>query len=595
MTRKFSVAILFVAAATPLASQEPALSRAMRDELVRSMQKLQLENLEKPYFISYRVQDRTSLHASGAFGSLLAGGEDRRRLLTIEVRVGSPALDNTNFLTFPFGPSGVSRMFFGTVEIPIEEDYQEIRRQLWLATDGVYKKALDDLSKKRATLQNANRSEVLPDFVKAEPATLTDELPAAVVKLDDAESLVRNLSAVFRKTAGVDSATVRLNVTTTLTHYLDSDGNSLTRRAPLVSFTAQAATQAPDGMPLEDFVACYGHSLADLPPAAELSALLGELGARLQKLRAAALPGTYNGPVLFEGQAAAEVFAQMFATRLLGLRVPVAENPQIASFTGQLENPLIDKIGARVLPSFLSVSDNPTLSEFNKAPLVGGYRVDDEGVRAGETRLVESGILKTLLTTRDPVRGVARSSGNRRGDHALPSNLLVGADNGVSGDELRQKLLALVKQRNREYGIVLRRLGNPLLKVSRGMPSFLFGPPGSEGPKAQPAMATYRVYLDGREELIRNAEIADINLMTFKEIVAASRDRIVYSAPFSAPSPSPFSGMMSFDPFGETDHTIVSFVMPSLLFEELTIKKPAGDFPKPPISPNPLAAMPRLE
>ena len=83
--------------------------------------------------------------------------------------------------------------------------------------------------------------------------------------------------------------------------------------------------------------------------------------------------------------------------------------------------------------------------------------------------------------------------------------------------------------------------------------------------------------------------------MTFKEIVAASRDRIVYSAPFSAPSPSPFSGMMSFDPFGETDHTIVSFVMPSLLFEELTIKKPAGDFPKPPISPNPLAAMPRLE
>jgi len=33
-------------------------------------------------------------------------------------------------------------------------------------------------------------------------------------------------------------------------------------------------------------------------------------------------------------------------------------------------------------------------------------------------------------TARDPVRGVARSSGNRRGDHALPSNLLVGADNG---------------------------------------------------------------------------------------------------------------------------------------------------------------------
>jgi len=40
---------------------------------------LQLEQLEKPYFISYRVQDRTSLDTAATFGGLLNGGLTRVR------------------------------------------------------------------------------------------------------------------------------------------------------------------------------------------------------------------------------------------------------------------------------------------------------------------------------------------------------------------------------------------------------------------------------------------------------------------------------------------------------------------------------------
>ena len=82
----------FLLAAMALPAPAPAaddvVMKAMRDELDRSMKQLQLEQLEKPYFISYHVQDRTSLDTSATFGALLSGGLARARYLTVQVRVG---------------------------------------------------------------------------------------------------------------------------------------------------------------------------------------------------------------------------------------------------------------------------------------------------------------------------------------------------------------------------------------------------------------------------------------------------------------------------------------------------------------------------
>ena len=66
---------------------------------------------------------------------------------------------------------------------------------------------------------------------------------------------------------------------------------------------------------------------------------------------------------------------------------------------------------------------------------VGGYAVDDEGVPASATALVENGILKTLLTSRNPVCDIERSTGNRRGGGPAPSNLVVTARRGMTRDE----------------------------------------------------------------------------------------------------------------------------------------------------------------
>ncbi|MGH9649987.1 MAG: metallopeptidase TldD-related protein, partial [Terriglobales bacterium] len=450
----FFAAFLLLAAGAPLTAADDVILKAMRDELARNMEKLRLSDLDKPYFIAYTVQDGSTVGASATFGSLTAIEDTHVRLLTVEVRVGDYALDNTNFFAIPYGAAGVTRLFGGTLTVPLDDDYKELRRQIWLATDGAYKKALEDLSRKRAAMRNKTQSEQLPDFSKEEPASVTDDAPPVTVTAAEAERLVKELSAAFKKTPEVFTSTVRFRAGNYRTYYLNSEGTSFTQMTPSVSLVALAGTQASDGMPLQDFVAAYGRSRKDLPTQADFAARLQEMGERLQRLRQAPLLERYNGPVLFEGQAAAELFCQLFAPRLLAARRPLADSPQLEAFLASLENPFLDKIGSRVLPETFSVVDNPTLTDYNEAPLAIHYLVDDEGVRARETRLVERGILKTLLTTRSPVTEIARSSGHRRGAGIVPSNLIVTADGGFSDAELRQQFVQMLKQRGKEYGIV---------------------------------------------------------------------------------------------------------------------------------------------
>lgn len=559
-------------------------SRAMQDELQRSMKKLRLEQLDRPYFISYKLVDTNSKQASASFGSLVSSSESHTRYLTVEVRVGDYALDNSNFLSSSFGASGVAtRMFGGTVQVPLDDNYDELRRQIWLATDGAYKKALEDLSGKRAALQNKNRSDNIPDFSKEKPApvSVSDLAPAVEIDLREAERLTRKLSAVFRQTPAVESSRVRLSVTNMLERFINSEGNSFTRRIPLVSLTAVAGTQAADGMPLNDFFAIYGHSTKELPAEAVLTSELRTLGDRLGKLQAAPVDERYGGPVLFEGEAAAEIVAQAFAKHLPGVPRSISDNPQFErAFAGQ-ESSLLDRIEARVFPDFLGLVDDPTATQVDDHPLLGSYTVDEEGTVARKTSVVENGVLKTLLTSRAPVRGVLQSTGNQRSQGVAPSNLFLTSQKASSPEEIKTQFLDLIKRRGKPYGIVIRRLGDPAFQADSSR--IIFGPSQREE-KVEPAILAYRVYPDGREELIRNANLAGISQSSFKDILAVSNTRTVYSAPFTTRNASPFG----FNPFSSSATTVVSYVVPSsLLFEDITVQKPSGEIPKPPASGHP--------
>jgi hypothetical protein len=571
-----------------LRADQDGVMKAMQDELARSMDALRMEDLQKPYFISYRVDQVDRIRAAAEFGSLLSRDENRSRTLDVEMRVGDHALDNSNFLSFPSGPSVVMGRRPGGAPLPLEDDYREIRRQIWLATDAAYKAALEDLSKKKAALQNKTRTDEVPDFSKEEPVRITEAPSAALPDLDRAARLVRELSGLFRKMPDIFVSRVELTARVVHSRYVNSEGTSYLRTTPEVRFIATAATQAADGMLIQDFEDAYGRSLEELPARDVLVKRVKALGDRLAAARDAPLLATYNGPVLFEHRAAAELLAQVMAPNLAVTPKRVSDNPMFESFMANEESPFLDKLGARVLPRFMTVVDDPTLHAHGDQPLLGGYAVDDEGVPGGKTTLVERGILKNLLTSRSPVRGVLRSTGNRRGAGVAPSNLVCTADGGLSAEELEAEMLALIEERDLEYGIVVRGMVNPLLNVPQegGPMTIIMGAGAGERSGTKPLIAAYRIQRDGSEQLLRNVELGDFDVGELKDIVAASAEQTVHTLPIAVKGASPFS-RFAMSRGGGASEPLISVVTPDLLFEDLTLKKPTGEIPYPPVAGHP--------
>jgi predicted Zn-dependent protease len=572
---------------------DDAVMRAMRDELARSMKKLQLETLQKPYFVSYRVVDVDTCSVTASFGALTTStceprGAAKTRNLGVEVRVGDHARDNTNFFAPRLMVAGVARPLEFGVAMPIDDNYDEIRRQLWLATDSAYKNALDLFAKKKAALENRKRTDDAPDFSMEPP--VNDTQTVAPVEWDRKwfENTARTVSAVFRQTPGIADSEVRLYTTHWLTRFVSSEGTSFTRELPVVVMQVNAAAQATDGMTLTDFDIVYAHSLKELGTEAELVNRARSLAARLTKLRQASLIDKYTGPVLFDGQAAAELVFQTLGSAMLGVPRVVVDDLRFEQAYNSNAG-LADRLGSRILPEFLSVTDDGTLREYQGKPLFGGYQVDEEGVKTAPVKLVDHGVLKTLLHTRALLPGTTHSTASHRAGTSAPwpTNLIISSDKSMTGDQLKAELIRLVKQRNKEYGIVVRRVSNPILSavLNRSMLIISTGGSAAGSIPVDPLIEAYKVFPDGHEELARNLTINGMTLAAYKDIVAVSDTPIVYSAP---PRITVFTPMMATGFLAPGMPNVVSAVVPSLLFDEMQLQRPSGDIPNLPFVKHPV-------
>jgi len=449
---------ILLASAVAVQAQDDAVVRAMKDEMQRSLKKLQLEKMEKPYFLSYRIEDSESKTAAATFGSLINSSEGHTRFLSVQVRVGDYNFDNSNYFSFPMMGTGVAtNMFAGSVQMPLDDNYDELRRQLWLATDGAYKKALENLAGKRAALENTQRNANIPDFSKEPSVTTSDEAPPVAFDLPAIEKLARDLSAVFRQAPGVDTSHTSVTARNQFERYLNSEGTFFQRRTPSVHVNVTASTQAVNGMPLRDRVEAFGRTMGDLPSKETLVSSVRAMATQLGDLRKVPLIENFNGPVLFEGQAAGELVARFLATQILASPHVVSDSRQIAQAMRSQQAPdLSNKIGSRVLPDFMTVVDDPTTCKVGQDLLAGCYKVDEEGVTARTTTAVKDGILKTLLSSRAPIRGVLQSTGNLRQHGVAPSNLIFSAEKSLALEELKARLLEIVKARGLDFGVIVR-------------------------------------------------------------------------------------------------------------------------------------------
>jgi predicted Zn-dependent protease len=558
------------------------LMNTMEEELQRNMQNIALSDLARPYNIEYTLQFRRRNGVQAVLGAVEEIDTARMAMLTVKVRVGSSKFDNTNFFDVALGFFGSSddEETFRSRHIPYDVPIGLLKRELWLATDACYKEAVEAYTKKLATLKNKTRSDTTWDYqlMRADSAT---DLRAAVyaTSIDKLIDIAKPVSAVFRDAKSVHGSRVSIEFVPVETMFVNSEGRRYHKIDCFTGVEIIATTQAADGMPLSEMYSAYSIDPKDLPGVDSLKRATNGLIKNLDKVASAPTIEAYSGPVLFEGQAATQIFAQVFARNCVAQRQVASEG----GFRTNDKNMVFqNKIGARVLPEFLSVYAIPSMEESNGTPVAGHYRIDDDGILAQDVKLVDKGYLRTLLSSRVPTKRIKASNGHQRGGGAMLSVVELrneDAERSLTPMQLRERLLKLVKDRDLPYGIIVRKVTDMNI-FSTGIYELSIGEmQGFSGDGTTDLLETVRIFPDGTEEVIRGVQGAGFAPAVFKDIVATGRSKTVmnYLAPTVTPS------FLS----GGSLYEIATIISPDILFEDVEIRPEEGDYPHPPLLAKP--------
>jgi TldD protein len=506
------------ATAAAAAVQSDPLLKAMREELDRSKSQLKMENVPAPYYIEYRLSDVDEYSAEAAFGALRQDQRMHARSLRVVVRVGDYKQDSY------YGP-GTGLVTFA----PSDDDSIALRRELWLATDRAYKAASEALASKKAVLSQYTADQPFDDFARA-PAL---ESVGPFVKLDFTpapwKETLEKVTNLYRTDAKIQSLSAYVRFRAVNDYFVNTEGTSTRQGYTVYSLNLSADTQADDGMELGRSPFYVGSTAAELPSQEKLLAETTKMLQSLKALREAPLvEEDYRGPILFSNDAASDILDGMIGQNILGIRPKPGDS---ARTTGEFSS----NYKGRVLPTFISVVDDPTLKSLDGKSLIGTYQIDEEGVRVASLTVIKDGMLVEYLLGRMPIRDFADSNGHGRaapGQSPSPNigNLILQPRESSSPEELKRKLIEMCKQEGKPYGYYAETLVgyNPRL--------------------------LYRVYVsDGHQELVRGAVFNELDTRTLRSnLVAAGNDPLVSNREGAVPT------------------TVIS---PSILFDELEVKR----------------------
>lgn len=563
------------------AEQKRATAELQRDPILQAMvvELSRMRDLrtmpEIPYFVEIGADDTYLASVSATLGAGFAPVESHVRPLRVQVRVGSPRFDNTGSIFSDY----YSGTRYDPGRLPLDGDLLQLRQALWLAIDQAYKTAVEALGRKTAALRGVTAPDPLPDLGPAPVGVMVRERVKPQMETAKWRELVKRLSAVYRAHPAITGSGVEMDVSQGTTYFISTESAMVRVPETVAILRTRASCQAEDGMVLYDGGQWVAPAPSKLPGEGQLMAAVEEVAARLTALTKAPIGQSYTGPVLFEPRAAAQLAGEILGTHLCATRRPVAEPGRAIPYTaGEYES----RINSRVMPEWMSVTDDPTLEAWEGQALAGHYEVDLEGVTPQPLKLIDKGELKALLTTRQPVRGVAGSNGRARLPGALGvkvarvSNLFVEAAQGVPLAELRKRLVAMAADQQRPYVMVVRKMDFPTagsLDDLRRLGQRIAR--GGGGRAVSLPLGIYRVYPDGREELVRGLRFRGLTTRSFRDILAASAEREAFHYADNA-APLAVTGASAYT-------TGCSVVSPALLFEELELEAIEEEFPEKPL------------
>lgn len=531
------------------------LLKILKSELEREYSVLK-ENDPPLYYLAYRVEEISQKNLSYLFGSKTSENSEKERVFQVIIRVGSPELDNTHELK-GMDYYDYESYYMQVSQLPLLNDEKVIRKTLWKLTQSQFAKAIERYQKVLANEKvRAEREDKSPDFNIGRSYVEVIEKKEPKFSVEKWDKILKKLTSFFKNYPEILKGRADLQYYLINKYFVDSNGTFLKYPESRIRLFLSVSTRTEDGQDLFLYESYVAFAEEEIMKEKDLMEKAKELAEKLLKLRDAPEAEPYSGPAIFLPRATAVFFHEVLGHRLEGHRQKTEKEGQ--TFT--------KKIGQKILPEFISIIDDPTKDHFNGKPLAGHYFYDDEGSKAEKVTLVENGILKNFLMSKTPVKGFNESNGHGRGQIGLKTvtrqgNLIVLSSKGVSFSELKKKLIEKLKEKNKPYGLIFADVSGGFTITQR---TFV------QAFKVIP-LEVYKIYQDGREEIIRGVDIVGTPISALETIIETGNEYDVFNG---------FCG-------AESGAVPVSAVAPAILVENIEIEKRFKEMNKPPILPSP--------
>ncbi len=438
------------------ADTDDVLLNAMKIEADRSKAEFKRDSLARPFFISISSDetDFNYLYIT-SFGQESTEETDTRKSISADVTILVGDYHRTQYMN-----AGTH-----SFSLPIDQNEKAIRTTIWLQLDEVYKNAARNYVDKMAWLkqENLKKEELeLNDFEKREATVLIQDIKTENYNFKPIKNLNLKISKLLTQKVKDEELLVEWLGTTfrfnrDISRYYDTEGSMYRYPAQRGSFVITLRGVTEKG---EDILAYRSFRLNELsafPSEAQLTKAVDEIIAEYKvKYSAESEDDPYMGPLLIvDGQV--ESVVNQIVNNLYTV-------PKTRYSNG---NHYQNLPGVRVVSKQLSLrvdyGENAQNMEGVKRDLAP---IDVQAVIPPDSLvLIENGILKNMLTSRQPVKNYLHSNGNARSG-SLNGVITFTGNERFSYDEIKNMLIEEAKLQGLEYAYIVNTDGKLHRKVN---------------------------------------------------------------------------------------------------------------------------------
>lgn len=555
---------------------------AIEDELERCMDSLKGDDCE-PFFMGFGMSQNRSFSVLSTLGGIVFSGSSSDLDFSSRLMIGDYHFNDENFKSRS-SDENFDDLAIPQMMLPQNPEYYPIRLALWGSAEKVYRSACKTYKDKMNTLINNSKTlddYPLDDFSKSDVVvSINDSSNVASIDKNKLETFAKELSIIFKDYPKIINSVIYIGDYSSNYYFHNTEGTKIQFPLNLISIYVSAVTREEGASSASSSISFIGLSDSDLPSLDSMKQATRNFANKLVgALDYPVIEEEYSGPVLYEGNAASELFQEALfrSGKFVARREPMSDNRRAFYLPDDMSaNSFERKLGKLVVDKSLTILSLPKAKIYNGSNLIGSYNVDAEGVVPPDTLvLVKNGKLQNLFNDRVPTFSFSKSNGHKRvyiSRNGTRSAMGLGvvkitSDAGLSKVELKSKLLDRLKEEDLDYGYIIRK-----------------------GFAECPFYMVYRVNAkNGEETPIRYFNLPQANLEDLKEDALFSDTEMLNNCIYGK------SGMLSHQDgkqpnYGGNNGLPISIISPDavLIDKQKLLVRTERDNYKSPIVPTPL-------